>query len=277
MGILSSIENRIIVESFTDEETGAGVRFSVVDYVYPFCHKNDIRRIEFENEESYLYSSIYLSDKRDFQPMYPCAQRIIDCFFGRQSIGKALVLGCAGCTFPRFLVNRYPQCRVTGVEYSARLINIAKKHFFNSEMQKRFEIINDDAFMFVKEAEAGSYSLVFVDLFVAEKIHSSVLSPDFAADLCRICGENSVCIFNLFGLAGSSARRLAKAAAENFDAVYLIEDYRKYFLALIKTNDMGRLPAFEKRVKRFAEIDNKILAGEINEAKPPTDKKNKGL
>lgn len=266
MGILDGIENRYLLESFEDKDTGAGVKYIVADYRYPFCKKNNIRRIEFENGGSFLYSSVFLSDKQTFQPLYPCAQRIADSFFKLYPIDEALVLGCAGCTVPRFLINHFAECKVTGVEYSRTLIEIAEKYFISDKMRERFTIVNDDAFMFVKEAEAGSYSLVFVDLFVAEKIHSSVLSPDFAADLCRICGENSVCIFNLFGLAGSSARRLAKAAAENFDAVYLIEDYRKYFLALIKTNDMGRLPAFEKRVKRFAEIDTKILAGEVNEA-----------
>ena len=258
MGILSSIENKIIVESFTDEETGAGVKFSVVDYIYPFCHKNDIRRIEFQNEESYLYSSVYLSDKRDFQPMYPCAQRIIDCFFGRQGMENALVLGCAGCTFPRFLVNRYKACRVKGVEYSTQLIGIAKKHFFNSEMQRRFEIINDDAFMFVNEASDNSFRLIFVDIFVAEKIHSSIFSQSFINDLYRICEEDSMAVFNLFGVGGGKAQRFVESLSAPFDKKYVIEDYRKFFLALVKSKDSSRIAQFEKKIKRYADISFSI-------------------
>ena len=254
MGILSSIENRIIVEGFTDDQTGAGVRFLVVDYKYPFARKNNIRRIEFQNGESFLYSSVYLSDKRDFQPLYPCAQRIVDCFFGRAGMGSALVLGCAGCTVPRFLINRYSGCFVTGVEYSTALIGIAKKHFITERMKERFELVNDDAFMFVNEAQSGSFDLVFVDIFIAERIHSSIFSPGFIDDLYRITGEQAIVVFNLFGVGSAKAKRFAEGISAPFDKKYVIEDYRKLFLALVKCKDSSHIEHFEKIIKRYADI-----------------------
>ncbi|MBO6140868.1 MAG: hypothetical protein J6O40_03650 [Ruminococcus sp.] len=254
MSILSSIENKIIVESFTDKETGAGVKFVVVDYKYPFCKKNNIRRIEFQNGESYLYSSVYLSEKRDFQPMYPCAQRMIDCFFDKSGVDDALVLGCAGCTFPRFLINRYADCEVTGVEYSSQIIEIAKKYFITDKMKSRFEIVNDDAFMYIKEVPERRFDLVFVDIFVAEKIHSSIFSESFISDLYRICGENSMAVFNLFGVGEGKAQRFVESLDVPFDNMYVIEDYRKFFLALTKCKDISRTERFEKKITHYADI-----------------------
>lgn len=277
MGILDGIENRYLLESFEDHETGSGVKYIVADYRYPFCPKNNIRRIEFENGGSYLYSSVFLSDRQVFQPLYPCAQRIADCFFKFNPIDKALVLGCAGCTVPRFLINRYKSCRVTGVEYSKTLIEIADKYFISDRMKERFELINDDAFMFVKEAAPDSYSLVFVDIFVAEKIHSSVFSQGFYDDLYRICGDDSIVIINLFGLTGKKARELSVSITAAFDVKYVVEDLRKYFLALIKTRSRTKLDAFEKRLKRYAEINDRISAGDQYETKPTTHKKDQGL
>ena len=243
MGILSSIENRIIVEGFTDDQTEAGVRFLVVDYKYPFARKNNIRRIEFQNGESFLYSSVYLS-----------AQRIVDCFFGRAGMGSALVLGCAGCTVPRFLINRYKGCFVTGVEYSTALIGIAKKHFITERMKERFELVNDDAFMFVNEAQSGSFDLVFVDIFIAERIHSSIFSPSFIDELYRVTGEQAIVVFNLFGVGSAKAKRFAEGISAPFDKKYVIEDYRKLFLALVKCKDSSHIEHFEKRIKKYADI-----------------------
>lgn len=258
MGILSSIENKTIVESFKDEETGAPVKFVVADYKHPFCRKNDIRRIEFQNGESFLYSSVYLSDKRIFQPMYPCAQRIADCFFKDNSPDHALVLGCAGCTLPRFLVNRYEDCVIKGVEYSSQIIDIAKKHFITDKMRGRFEIINDDAFMYVKEAQKEFFDLVFVDIFVAEKIHSSIFSQSFTDDLYRICRNNSAVVFNLFGVDGIQAQHFAESIAAPFDKRYVFEDYRKFFLCLAKTGDVRLLSRFERRMTRYADLVCKV-------------------
>ncbi|WP_028510819.1 hypothetical protein [Ruminococcus sp. NK3A76] len=258
MGLLSSIENKTIVDSFRDEETGAPVKFVVADYKHPFCKKDDIRRIEFQNGESFLYSSVYLSEKRIFQPMYPCAQRIADCFFKEDPPDKALVLGAAGCTLPRFLIQRYDDCFVTGVEYSQQLIKIAKRHFITEKMKSRFEIVNDDAFMFVKEAPDKDYDVVFVDLFVAEKIHSSIFSQSFTDDLYRICRNGSVVVFNLFGTDGLKAQRFAESIAAPFDKRYVFEDYRKFFLCLAKTGDVLLLSRFEKRMTRYADLVCKV-------------------
>ncbi|MCR5817205.1 MAG: hypothetical protein K6F91_10000 [Ruminococcus sp.] len=252
MGILSSIETKTIIESFKDEETGAPVKFVVADYKHPFCKKDDIRRIEFQNGESFLYSSVYLSDKRTFQPMYPCAQRIADCYFKDNAPDRALVLGCAGCTLPRFLINRYDGCVVTGVEYSSQLIGIARKHFITDKMSERFEIVNDDAFMYVKEAERESFDLIFVDIFVAEKIHSSIFSQSFTDDLYALCRQNSAVVFNLFGTGENKAKRFAEGIQAPFDARYVFEDYRKFFLCLAKTKDKQLLERFERRMKRHA-------------------------
>ena len=253
MGLLSSIENKTIVESFTDEETGAPVKFIVADYKHPLCRKDDIRRIEFQNGESFLYSSVYLSEKRVFQPMYPCAQRIADCYFDSPP-RRALVLGVAGCTLPRFLIHRYEGIEVTGVEYSAKVIEIAKRHFITDKMRPKLTLVNDDAFMFVKEARENEYDLVYVDIFVAEKIHSSVFSQGFVSDLCRICGDDSLVVFNLFGTGGAKAENFIKHLEAPFDRRYVYDDYRKLFLALAKTKDRRRLALFEKKMQRYAAL-----------------------
>lgn len=250
------LEDKIIIDSFTDNETGASVSFKVVDYKYPFSPKDNIRRIEFQNGESFLYSSVYLSEKRDIQPLYPCAQRMIDCFHKIYGGRNALVLGCAGCTIPRFLLHRYDDFSVTGVEYSNTVIDIANKYFISSKMKDRLTIINDDAFMYVKTS-AQKYDHIFIDIFVEEKIHSSVFSDSFITDLYNCASDDSIIVFNLFGVGGAKAQRFMERISADFDARYVFEDYRKFFLALVKTKEPQKLALYEKRIRKYADIYSK--------------------
>ena len=106
---------RTILETVRSEDEGSDVRYQIVQYTLPVFHGADALAIEFDNNGSYIYSAVYTNPRRHFQPVYQVAQRLIDAYFAKRGLDSALVLGCAGCTIPRFLVLHYPHSRVVGV------------------------------------------------------------------------------------------------------------------------------------------------------------------
>lgn len=108
--------------------------YRVSDHHYENNQQRNNRDLEFKNMHSpyfYIHSSVYLDRSTIRQPIYDIPQDIILSWSNEAQINNALVLGCAGCTIPRFLVLQFPTCLVTGIELSSRLISIAQEFFIS--------------------------------------------------------------------------------------------------------------------------------------------------
>ena len=115
-----------VLESFFID----GVEYRVVETTSILPSVKSKRSLSFKKDDKiYHHSSIYLNPKHHFQPIYKTMQSIVDSWGKFNNIDNALILGCAGCSFPRFLSLHYPECKTTGIEISKEFIDIAKKHF----------------------------------------------------------------------------------------------------------------------------------------------------
>lgn len=247
---------RTILETVRSEDDGSDVRYQIVQYTLPVFHGADALAIEFDNNGSYIYSAVYTNPRRHFQPVYQVAQRLIDAYFAKRGLDSALVLGCAGCTIPRFLVLHYPHSRVVGVEYSRQFVDIAKRFFMNAQMRERFELICADGFEYVREnAHKRRFGLVYTDIYAADMIHPDVYTQEFVSQVYDLLDEGGLAVINSFRVPIEQIRGFAQSIGSPFGAVYIIEQYRKYFIVLAKTRDNAVLERFERRLPRYAQID----------------------
>ena len=166
---LRKFEKKTLVESFRDE-ANSEITFDVVDVTNLFLRWRDTRRLVFQHGSTYAYSSIYLHKYRHDQPIYYAVHQLTHSYLPRLSrLKSALVLGCAGCSIPRFLALSAPKCKITGIEYSEKMIEIARKYFVNDPtIFHNFQLIHADAFSYI-HGLSEKYHLLYVDLFLADK------------------------------------------------------------------------------------------------------------
>ncbi len=256
--ILTIFKKCRTIATFSGED-GDDVKYNVVDHIYPVFHRLDRRCITFDNNGSYIYSSVYKSEKRHFQPIYPTMQKMIDSYFVTPP-RKALVLGCAGCSIPRFLTLHYNECDVTGVEYSGQLIKIAKEHFFTKAMKERVTLIHDDAFEYMKNnAGKEKYDLIFVDIFVANKLHPQVSDEGFIQDMYDSLSDDGTVMLNAFGLPGEKAHEYIQALRPHFKASYVIRYNARYYIQMIKNKGEMALYDYENKVSEYASVYKRIV------------------
>ncbi len=247
-----------LVEEFQDPVC-AEVVYRVVDRKLPILRSLDTRRLEFTSGTKYAYSTIYLDKHRADQPIYLIVQDLTNSFFRRKSrMRSALVLGCAGCSIPRFLVMTYKRVQVTGVEYSEKMIEIAQKYFLNKPMEKRFTLLHDDAFAFVHKT-TDQYDFIHVDVFVAEKNHPQTFTDDFMKALSNIMSENSIAILNCLNLTKNDCNNFALRFWDEFTAAYVVDERFHYYVVFVKASDPATLKGFETRVAKYARIDERYV------------------
>lgn len=249
-----------LVESF-QEEANPEITFDVIDYTNPLLHWRDTRRLVFQHGSTYAYSTIYLHKYRRDQPIYYAVHQLTHAYLPRLSLlESALVLGCAGCSIPRFLALSAPNCKITGIEYSEKMIEIAQKYFVDDpSIFRNFQLLHADAFTYV-HSTSERYQLVYVDLFLADKNHPQIFADDFLRDLDSITSKESITIINLLSLSKGDATKYLLRFAAVFPAVYLFNERFHYYGVLIKTEDPASLKRFESRAVKTVRMEERFLS-----------------
>lgn len=251
---------RTILETVRDTDGGNDIRYQIVQYTFPVFHSSDVLAIEFDNNGSYIYSAVYKSQRRHFQPVYQVSQRLIDAYFKGHGPEGALVLGCAGCTIPRFLLLHFNKCRVVGVEYSQQFVDIAERFFISEAMRPRFDLVCGDGFEYVANSVGKQkFDLVYTDIYVADIIHPDVYTNDYISQVCELLRDDGIAVINSFRVPFERIKSFVNSIQAPFGALYIIEQYRKHFIVLCRTADQRRLADFEKRLPGYAQIDLKII------------------
>ena len=248
------------LETFQDEEDES-LSFQIIEKKNPLLPWRNCRMITFvRDNRPYVYSSVFLSKLRKLQPICPYAQTAFDSFSKKRGhVESALVLGCAGCSIPRYFALRHKNAKITGIEYSGLMIQIAQKYFISDPLFHNFDLIRDDAFAYVRK-EDKSYQAIFVDVFVAEQIHPQVFSEEFLTDLFRISAEESITVFNFLNVSMEKTSKFIRTLPKPFPAAYAYGKNGRIFVALIKTKDPSTLVSFEKRLTKKLEIYDKYFS-----------------
>ena len=219
--------------------------FKQGDTLYRICdYKNDAGIMErhlsykpIDNSFFYLHSSIYIDQNIITQPIYIIPQELVKMYFSGKDINRFLVLGCAGCTFPRFLLQFSPLSVGVGIENSETMIHIALKYFMEGCFWNRFSLVHADAFLFMsKLAKQQEYDLIFVDLFTGTEIPEQINSDNFVSNLFSCSTDNSLIIVNLLGSSDQFINEFVTKARLLFGTVHTFDKKEHKYTILLHGN-----------------------------------------
>jgi spermidine synthase len=138
-------------------------------------------------------------DSKNANYSYGTLQRILEIALAKINLSNAnsiLVLGLGGGSVVDSLRNRFGYLgRITAVEIDPVVIRIAKEEF-NIVPDAHFEIIEDDAYIFVTYTKE-TFDVVIVDLFIDDKVPPQFYSWHFCDSLKRVCAPGGQVVFNL--------------------------------------------------------------------------------
>ena len=143
---------------------------------------------------------------------------------GKETISKyqtALILGVAGGSVIKLLQNEFGFTgKITGIELDKEIIEIANK-YFNLHKIKNFELINEDASIYVRNIKR-QFDFIVVDIFQDNIMPDFLFTEQFVSDLKRIVANKGTILFNSIAtLSNEFERNLAfeKLLKQNFQNV----------------------------------------------------------
>lgn len=250
--MISKIKKKLKKTKILDQFFIDGTEYRVVETSSILPSIKSKRSLFFKKDgRIYSHSVIYLNPKYHFQPTYQIPQCIIDIWSKFNDINNALVLGCAGCTLPRFLSLHFPKSHTTGIEISEKFIDVAKKFFLLEEISNQFELIHTDAIKYIKNNQPKEkQNVIYIDIFDANKLINELFTDDFVTSLENHLDENSIVIFNLLGKSDSEIIDFAEKINSPYDSKYIFarnqEESPIRYLVLIKAENKNSLSDFEK-------------------------------
>ncbi|PIS14367.1 hypothetical protein COT64_03050 [Candidatus Shapirobacteria bacterium CG09_land_8_20_14_0_10_39_12] len=111
---------------------------------------------------------------------------------------KCLILGLGCGNAAKIVSERFPDCKITGVEIDPEVIKIGKKYFQLGEI-KNLEIVSTDAIKFVNTEYKilnSKYNLILVDLYLGTQFPKEAESDEFLTNLKKILSDEGQIILN---------------------------------------------------------------------------------
>ncbi len=233
--IKALLKKMLIKKTTVDTFEIDGICYKVMDTKSPIPRFKNERWISFANNgRNYSYSAIYTNPKYHVQPIFPVAQKLVEIWGKRNRMNTALVLGCAGCSMPRFLGLHYPNSKITGVELSGKLIEIAHKHFLLDQIKNQFTLLEGDAIAFVKNKTVQKQDVIFVDIFAGEQVVREIFSNEFLSAAYDIASEAAMVMINVLGEDADSLQALCDTIEAPFARKHFVRKGGSMFLCLIK-------------------------------------------
>lgn len=112
------------------------------------------------------------------------------------SAKSCLILGLGGGTLANLINQSFPEVKITGVEIDPEIIRLAKKYFGVNKISN-LKIINTDAIKFInQEKSPEKFDLIFVDLYLGDKIPSKTETAIFMSNLKKLLSKSGIIVFN---------------------------------------------------------------------------------
>jgi spermidine synthase len=174
----------------------------------------------------------------------------------RPGQGHAVQLGLGAGALTRFTL-RALRMRSTAVELNPQVIQVCRDWFGLPADAPRLTMACDDASAWLRQAEPGSASLLFVDLYDEDAAAPVLDDQGFYDDCRRLLADGGVMAVNLFG---RDARFLDSighiAAAFGADAVWGLQPTREGNTVVLASRD-APLPEPPVLAARAAELERR--------------------
>ncbi len=243
------------VEEFYIDE----LPYRVIDRTNTLPFIKDTRDLSFLYEgRVYAQSSVYIDHDEVTQPAYTIVQEVINEWTSLFDIQNALVLGCGGCTIPRYICRNFEQINVTGVELSGKMIEIAKKHFTTPYMEKSFTLLQGDAIKYVNNyPQPYKQNFIFSDIFCVNGVVPEAFTQNYLYDLYNCTADDSVIIFNLLGTEFEDIIEFKNQTILDFDLKEILTNGNARFLVLARATDKNKISSFKESLYSCAVFDIK--------------------
>lgn len=231
-----------------------GVPMRIVD-IYPLRFWQEPRQRAIRHR--YGTSSIIPLDNKPHGELYLTGiSNLIRLYFDTGYPEQTLILGVAGASVPRYLLNEYRECRVTGVELSAEMIEHMKPYFLADLPSDRFTLINSEASEFVAQASSipEKYDFIFCDIFSANSPVMTVYTESFFRHMAAILAPDGFAAINLQFVNPVKLAGLLQAAGSAFGYVELFTSNGKCFVAMGHTNGREQMLKTAKRFRFYPEM-----------------------
>ena len=224
--------------------------YRVIDRTNALPFIKDTRDLSFLYEgRVYAQSSVYIEPDEVTQPAYTIVQEVINNWTALFDMQNALVLGCGGCTIPRYICRNFDGVKVIGVELSGKMIEIAKKHFTTPYMGKSFTLLQGDAIKYVNNYPLPyKQNLIFSDIFCINGVVPESFTQSYLNDLYNCTADNSVIIFNLLGTEFDEIIDFRNKITLGFDIKEILTNGNARFLLLARGTDKTSLKQFKERL-----------------------------
>ncbi|MCR4909318.1 MAG: fused MFS/spermidine synthase [Lachnospiraceae bacterium] len=149
-------------------------------------------------------SAAYTAPDRHNDLVFPYTKEFEKIFFVRPELKSCLMLGGAGCSYPRYYISRHPECSMDVVEINPEMFFLAKKYFYLDELFREYELeetgrlslIIDDAAGYLRSS-GKVYDAVINDAYISNRIDMSLISPGNTSLVKSSLSENGVYLVNL--------------------------------------------------------------------------------
>jgi len=145
----------------------------------------------------------------------------------RSKIKTCLVLGLGGGDVIRSILKRYPKVDITCIEIDPVMINVAKK-YFDIKNTKKLNIIQRDAFEWIKKNNNRQFNLIVVDLYIGKLNPQRTDNVVLLKQLKKLLAKNGTIIYNrhYFSTKDMEYRSFVNRCREVFENVTEIVKYK---------------------------------------------------
>lgn len=163
---------------------------------------------------------------------------------------EILNLGLGGASIERALA-MIPSLRITSVEASQPIIEIARRYF---RLPKESQVICQKAEQFVKQATT-KYDVVLCDLFVDERNPVFLSSQDFYVQLDKITSDEAVILLNIQAETEEELLLTLLSIKQQFPYIVLIEfDGYKNIVLVCSSHEIPPRYVLQERLADYTQI-----------------------
>lgn len=136
-----------------------------------------------------------------------------------------LILGVGGGAIIHFFQYYLPGVNITGVDYDAKLLDLAQRHLGLPQPGERLSYVTDDAKSFVS-SNTGQYDLIVVDIFDGSQSPNWMLQQDFMRSLKNRLSPSGAIAFNLLVESENRFKRFYQSLRQQFSqkSIYIEND-----------------------------------------------------
>lgn len=119
--------------------------------------------------DSHVESAVYVGPEKEKELVFPYMQRFSYAFAVNPGIHKTLLIGGGAFSYPRYYLERYPDCTIDVVEISKDVLAIDEKYFGLDEIRNdRMKIVMEDGISYLKRSSV-KYDLIINDAFTGSR------------------------------------------------------------------------------------------------------------